>query len=226
MRLILLGPPGAGKGTQAQILSDRYETDKISTGDILRDAVGKKTPLGLKAKEYMDSGRLVPDDLVVELVRERLGTDSCRKGYILDGFPRSMLQAESLEKILKQRGELIDRVLFFEIGDDELIRRLSGRRSCEGCKRVYHIEFNPPVKDGKCDSCNGNLIQRSDDRKETVKARLKVYREETEPLIAYYNTNGLISRIDGLGKIEEITKRVDREVSRADDDYPEVRSGD
>lgn len=226
MRLILLGPPGAGKGTQAQILSNRYEVDKISTGDILRDAIGKRTSLGLKAKGYMDNGRLVPDDLVVELVRERLGTDSCRKGYILDGFPRSMIQAESLEEILKERGESIDRVLFFEIKDDELIRRLSGRRSCEGCKRVYHIEFHPPKVDGKCDSCGSSLIQRDDDRTETVKARLRVYREETELLIAYYNKKGLISRIDGLGKIEEVSKRVDREVSKVNDDYPEVRSGD
>lgn len=226
MRLILIGPPGAGKGTQAQILSSKLGLDRISTGDILRDAVEKRTALGLKAKEHMEDGRLVPNDLVIDLVRERLDTNSCKQGYILDGFPRSMKQAESLAEILKERGEPIDRVLIFEIKEDELIRRLSGRRSCEGCKNVYHVEFHPPKVDGECDFCGSNLIQRDDDRVETVKARLKVYREETEPLIVYYNKKRLISRIDGLGKIEEVSKRIDREISRVKDDYPEVRSGD
>lgn len=214
MRLILLGPPGAGKGTQAQILSNRLNLDKISTGDILRDAVRKKTLLGIKAKEHMESGRLVPDELVIDLAKERLGADSCNKGYILDGFPRNVRQAESLADILCERGESIDRVLLLDIGEEELVRRISGRRSCVRCKRVYHIEFQSPRVDGRCDSCGENLLQRDDDKVETVKARLKVYREETEPLIAYYNREGLISKVNSLGDIEEVARRIYQLISK------------
>ncbi|HEY5595371.1 MAG TPA: adenylate kinase [Nitrospiria bacterium] len=208
MRLIFLGPPGVGKGTQAQRLSAEFRIPKISTGDILRVAVQKKTPLGLQAKSFMDSGKLVPDDVVIGIIRERLKESDCRAGFILDGFPRTVPQARALTSMLGQNQSGIDRVLNFELPDDELIRRLSGRRSCPNCQTVYHVEFNPAKKPDQCDRCGGGLIQRSDDQPETIRKRLEVYQSQTLPLIRFYEDQGVLTRIDGSGNPEAVYHRV------------------
>jgi len=204
MRLIFLGPPGAGKGTQAQRLAERYSLVKISTGDILRDAVSRKTPLGLTAKSFMDQGSLVPDDVVIGLIRERLKDSDCRSGYVLDGFPRTVPQAEALSKILEEQKTTIDRAISFEVPEQDLIRRLTGRRSCPACKRAYHLDFQPPQQPDRCDVCGERLIQRKDDREETVKNRLRVYAQETTPLLKYYDEQKILSKIDGRGSIDSV----------------------
>ena len=208
MRLIFLGPPGVGKGTQAQRLSAEFRIPKVSTGDILREAVQKKTPLGLEAQSFMDSGKLVPDDVVIGIIRERLKESDCKDGFILDGFPRTVPQARALTSVLGQNQSGIDRVLNFELSDDELIRRLSGRRSCPNCQAVYHVEFNPAKKPDQCDGCGGKLIQRSDDQPETIQRRLEVYQSQTLPLIRFYEDQGVLSRIDGSGNPEAVYRRV------------------
>lgn len=208
MRLIFLGPPGVGKGTQAQRLSAEFRIPKISTGDILREAVQKKTPLGLQAKSFMDSGKLVPDDVVIGIIRERMKESDCRAGFILDGFPRTVPQAQALTSMLGQNRSGIDRVLNFELPDDELIRRLSGRRSCPNCQAVYHVEFNPAKKPDRCDRCGGELIQRSDDQPETIRKRLEVYQSQTLPLIRLYEDQGVLTRIDGSGNPDAVYHRV------------------
>lgn len=208
MRLVFLGPPGVGKGTQAQRLSAQRRIPKISTGDILREAVQKKTPLGLQAKSFMDGGGLVPDEVVIGIIRERLKESDCKVGFILDGFPRTVPQARALTAMLQQNHSGIDRVLNFELSDDELIRRLSGRRSCPNCQAVHHVEFNPPRKPDQCDACGGTLIQRSDDRPETIRKRLDVYQIQTLPLIDFYKDQGILSRIDGSGNPEAVYRRV------------------
>ena len=208
MNLIMLGPPGSGKGTQAKRLTERFGIPQISTGDILREAVKEGTPLGKEAKRYMDEGKLVPDEVVVGIVRERLKEPDCEKGFILDGFPRTVAQAEALDRILEEMGRKIDHVIDIEVSEDELLKRLTGRRTCKRCGAMYHIIFNPPKRDGICDQCGGELYQRDDDEEETIKARLKVYREQTAPLIDYYEKRGLLRRIEGSGKIEEIEERI------------------
>lgn len=208
MRLIFLGPPGVGKGTQALRLSAQLRTPKISTGDILRESVEGKTPLGLQAKSFMDSGKLVPDEVVIGIIRERLKEADCRKGFILDGFPRTRPQAEALTMMLREDQSDIDRVLSFELPEDELIRRLSGRRSCPNCPAVYHTEFGPPQKPDRCDRCGGTLVQRSDDQPETIRKRLVVYQSHTLPLIGYYGDDGILTRIDGSGSPEEVYQKV------------------
>ncbi|HEX15603.1 MAG: adenylate kinase [Deltaproteobacteria bacterium] len=208
MNLIMLGPPGSGKGTQAKRLTERFGIPQISTGDILREAVKEGTPLGKEAKRYMDEGKLVPDEVVVGIVRERLKEPDCEKGFILDGFPRTVAQAEALDRILEEMGRKIDHVIDIEVSEDELLKRLTGRRTCKRCGAMYHIIFNPPKRDGICDQCGGELYQRDDDKEETIKARLKVYREQTAPLIDYYEKRGLLRRIEGSGKIEEIEERI------------------
>ncbi len=208
MNLIMLGPPGSGKGTQAKRLTERFGIPQISTGDILREAVKEGTPLGKEAKRYMDEGKLVPDEVVVGIVRERLKEPDCEKGFILDGFPRTVAQAEALDQILEEMGRKIDHVIDIEVSEDELLKRLTGRRTCKRCGAMYHIIFNPPKRDGICDQCGGELYQRDDDREETIKARLKVYREQTAPLIDYYEKRGLLRRIEGSGKIDEIEERI------------------
>lgn len=208
MNLIMLGPPGSGKGTQAKRLTERFGIPQISTGDILREAVKEGTPLGKEAKRYMDEGKLVPDEVVVGIVRERLKEPDCEKGFILDGFPRTVAQAEALDRILEEMGRKIDHVIDIEVSEDELLKRLTGRRTCKRCGAMYHIIFNPPKRDGICDQCGGELYQRDDDREETIKARLKVYREQTAPLIDYYEKRGLLRRIEGSGKIDEIEERI------------------
>lgn len=209
MKIILLGPPGSGKGTQARFITEKYGISGISTGDMLRDEVKNKTELGLKAKEYMDAGKLVPDDLVIKMVEERLN----KEGYVLDGFPRTLSQAKSLDKILDRMNERIDYVIYIDISEEELIKRMSGRRICKDCGSVYHLLFNPPKVDGKCDLCEGELYQRDDDKEETIRKRLKVYKEDTKPLIKYYKDKGILRRVDGSKDIEEVKNTIEDIIS-------------
>ncbi len=208
MRLILLGPPGAGKGTQAKRLIERYGIPQISTGDILRAAVREGTELGRKAKQYMDAGQLVPDEVVIGIIRERLKEADCAKGFILDGFPRTVPQAEALKSVLAELGQALDHVVSIEVPDEDLVERLTGRRTCRSCGAMYHIKFSPPKQEGICDRCGGELYQRDDDREETIRARLKVYHEQTAPLVEFYEREGLLRRIDGVGSVDEIYRRI------------------
>ncbi|MBE0522265.1 MAG: adenylate kinase [Candidatus Methanoperedenaceae archaeon] len=196
MIIILLGPPGAGKGTQAKKISEKFSLPHISTGDMLRDNIIRNTALGIKAKSYMDKGELVPDDLLLDIIKVRLSEPDCSSGFLLDGYPRTLAQADALGKILDNTGKEIDVVLNIHVDDEELINRLSGRRMCS-CGASYHVLFNPPKKEGICDSCNGELYQRNDDTPETVKNRLAAYKKLTEPLIDYYNKKALLHTIDG-----------------------------
>ena len=208
MNLILLGPPGCGKGTQAKILIDTYHIPQISTGDILREAIKKESPLGIEAKTHMDQGSLVPDHLVIKIIEERLKQTDCNRGFILDGFPRTVAQAEALDTTLSEMGSKLEYVFSIEVDDEELIRRLTGRRVCRKCGESYHIEFNPPRQDGLCDSCQGELYQRDDDKEETIKNRLKVYQDQTSPLINFYQRKKVLHSVDGIGSIEEIKERL------------------
>lgn len=201
MKLILLGAPGAGKGTQAAVISERLNIPQISTGNIIREALKSGTAMGLKAKSFMDKGALVPDDVVIGIIKERLEKDDCKDGFILDGFPRTIPQAEALDEM----GVIIDKVIDIEVPDDVIINRLSGRRVCEKCGRPYHIVDLKPKIDGICDVCTGALIQRKDDHIETVKARLDVYHSQTEPLKDYYEAQGKLSIVEGQDKVEETT---------------------
>ena len=202
--LILLGPPGAGKGTQAKLLVKRYGIPQISTGDILRSAVKNGTPLGLKAKGFMDAGELVPDEIVLDLIRERLAHDDCCDGFILDGFPRTVLQADELTEILGGLGRSIQHVLAISVDNGELLKRMTGRRTCRGCGRGYHVEYDPSRIAGKCDECGGELYQRDDDRPETILNRLQIYDQQTAPLISYYQQKSLLRAISGQGSMEDI----------------------
>ncbi|RKX63862.1 MAG: adenylate kinase [Thermodesulfobacteriota bacterium] len=208
MNIIFLGPPGAGKGTQAKVLVEKYGIPQISTGDMLREHVAKGTELGLKAKEYMEKGQLVPDEIILSMVKERLSQDDAQKGFILDGFPRTVAQAEALDKILEEMGKKIEYVLALIVPDEELVTRLTGRRTCKNCGMMYHIKFKPPKVEGKCDACGGELYQRPDDNEETVRNRLKVYHEQTAPLIEYYRKKGVLFEVDGNKSIEEITQQL------------------
>lgn len=204
MKLILLGAPGAGKGTQAEILSRELNIPTISTGNILRAAMKNGTPVGLKAKAFVEAGQLVPDDVIIGIVEERLAQDDCINGYILDGVPRTIPQAEALE----ERGIAIDCALSIEISDDEIVKRMSGRRTCKECSQTFHIISNPPKKEGVCDFCGGELIVRKDDAPETVKARLSVYHAETEPLKAFYEARGKLKTVSNMPTIEETTDEI------------------
>ena len=204
MRLILLGAPGAGKGTQAEIISEKYNIPTISTGNIIRAALKNGTEMGLKAKAYIDSGRLVPDDVVIGIIKERLADDDCQNGFILDGFPRTIPQAEALD----QMGIKIDAALSIEVSDREIVKRMSGRRVCEKCGASYHIEFKKPTKDGVCDTCGGALVIRKDDEPDTVLDRLDIYHKQTEPLKSYYDTQGKLITVQGQPKVEDTTKLV------------------
>jgi adenylate kinase len=207
-RVVLLGPPGAGKGTQAKLLQERLAACQISTGDILRKAVADQTPLGKEASAYIDRGALVPDVVIVNLVAERLKSKDCEAGFILDGFPRTIPQAKSLDEILTKRGLDLNRVLSVKVPKDVIIRRLAGRRTCRSCGALSHAVFDPPKKEGVCDRCGGELFQRDDDREETVAHRLSVYETQTAPLVDYYRRMGILQEIDGVGKIEDIRDRV------------------
>lgn len=206
MKLILLGPPGAGKGTQAEILSKRLGVETISTGVMLRTAIREGTELGKMAKEYIDSGRLVPDDVVVGIVKERLSQDDCKKGFILDGFPRTTAQAEALT----QSGVEIDKVLSLEVSDETIVNRLSGRRECKECGTPYHVLYKPTQKEGVCDVCGGALIQRADDNEETVKNRIQIYHDQTEPIKEYYQKQGKLVVAYGQEELSDTTKEVAR----------------
>jgi adenylate kinase len=208
MNLILLGPPGAGKGTQAKMMVDTFKVPQISTGDILRAALKERTPLGLKAKEFMDKGFLVPDEVVVDIIQERLKATDCRDGYILDGFPRTVAQAQALDKVLTGIQSAIDHVISIEVNKGELIKRLTGRRTCRQCGRGYHIIFDPPLNQKNCDKCQGELYQRDDDNEDTVRNRLEVYDSQTFPLIQYYKEKNLIRSINGQGGIQQIFDRI------------------
>jgi adenylate kinase len=208
MRIILLGPPGAGKGTQAKDLVNRYGIPQISTGDILRKNLADKTPLGIEAKKFMDKGELVPDSVVVGIVRDRLKEPDCKKGYILDGFPRTVAQAESLGTALEAMGQKIDAVLSIEVPASELVKRLGGRRTCKGCPAGYHVDFKPSKVAGVCDACGSELYQRDDDKEEAIMNRLKVYEASTAPLIGYYSAKGLLRPINGVGSMNAILDRM------------------
>lgn len=208
MRLIFLGAPGVGKGTQADLIAAKFGRPKISTGDILREAVRNKTPMGVQAKACMDQGQLVPDSVVIGIVKDKLAEPACAKGFLLDGFPRTVPQAEELAAMLKARGLQLDRVINVSVPREDVVRRLTGRRSCPKCQAVFHTEFAPPARAGFCDRCGGELMQRSDDKRETVENRLAVYETQTAPLIAYYRQRGLLSDVDGAGKVEQVQQRV------------------
>ena len=204
MKLILLGAPGAGKGTQAEIISEKYHIPTISTGNIIRAALKNGTEMGLKAKSYIDAGNLVPDDVVIGIIKERLAEDDCKNGFILDGFPRTIPQAEALEKM----GRDIDAALSIEVADEEIVKRMPGRRVCGQCGASYHTEFKKPEKEGVCNLCNGELVIRKDDEPETVMNRLSVYHEQTEPLKDFYKSKGKLLTVEGQDKVEDTTALV------------------
>jgi adenylate kinase len=207
VRVVLVGPPGAGKGTQAQFIASYLSTPKISTGDIFRANVSQGTELGLEAKKFMEAGDLVPDSVTIGMVGDRLGQDDTRDGFLLDGFPRNVHQAEVLDELLAEMGQRLDVVLELVVDEDEVVRRLSGRRTCHTCLHVWHVDFDPPTRDGVCDHCGGELFQRDDDRPETVRHRLEVYAEQTAPLVGYYSERGILSGIDATGPVEDVTER-------------------
>jgi len=206
--MIFLGAPGVGKGTQADFVASRFHVPKISTGDLLREGVAKQTPLGLKAKGYMDRGDLVPDEVVIGLVQEKLSSSECSLGFLLDGFPRTVAQADKLSELLGEQGLSLDHVVHFVLPREEIVRRLSGRRNCSRCPAVYHMESIPPKRNGICDQCGADLVQRSDDRPETVQSRLTVYEQQTAPLIDYYKKKDLLFELDGSGSVETVQDRL------------------
>jgi adenylate kinase len=207
MRLVLVGPPGAGKGTQAQFVSAHLSVLQISTGDIFRANVSEGTALGKQAREFMDAGDLVPDEVTVAMVRERLESDDAGRGFLLDGFPRTVPQAVELDGILSELHTELDVVLELVVDDGEVVRRLSGRRTCRTCGHIWHVDFDPPSADGVCDNCAGELFQRDDDQPETVRHRLEVYYEQTAPLIGYYAEQGILVGIDAMGPVDDVTER-------------------
>lgn len=208
MKLILLGPPGAGKGTQAKMLTEKFSIPQISTGDILRAAVKDATPMGLKAKEYMDAGGLVPDEVVVGIVRDRLQEPDCAEGFILDGFPRTVAQADALQGSLQEMNKDLDRVISLDVDTEALVERLTGRRTCKDCGRGYHVKFDPPGKEGVCDVCDGELFQRDDDQEETIRKRLQVYASQTEPLISYYRSADVLMELNGMQPISQVQEKM------------------
>lgn len=208
MKIIMLGAPGAGKGTQAKKIAEKYVIPHISTGDIFRANIKNNTELGQKAKTYMDKGELVPDELVVDLIMDRFKEADCANGYVLDGFPRTIPQAEALDKALAAQGESVDYAINIEVPDENIINRMSGRRACVGCGATYHIQYNAPKAEGICDHCGEPLILRDDDKPETVKNRLSVYHEQTQPLIEYYKKEGVLKEVDGTQPMEDVFKAV------------------
>ncbi len=208
MKIIMLGAPGAGKGTQAKKIAEKYKIPHVSTGDIFRSNIKEKTSLGMEAKAYMDKGQLVPDELTVKILLDRVAKDDCSDGYVLDGYPRTIPQAEVLDKAVKELGEKIDFAINVEVPDENIVKRMGGRRACVGCGATYHIEHMPPKKENICDNCGGELIIRDDDKPETVKNRLKVYHDQTEPLIKYYSEKGILKEVDGTKDAEEVFRDI------------------
>jgi len=208
MRVVFLGAPGVGKGTQADRIATQYQVAKISTGDLLREAVRNQTALGLEAKSYMDQGKLVPDAVVIGLVREKLADPSCASGFVLDGFPRTVPQAEELGKALASKAMALDRVLNFQVSREDVVRRLSGRRSCPKCQATFHVDFAKPKQAGICDRCGEPLVQRSDDRRDAIETRLKVYDEQTAPLVRYYDERRLLSPVDASGAVDVVFRHL------------------
>jgi len=208
MRLIFLGPPGVGKGTQASSLSKKYAVPHIATGDILRKEMAENSSLGLKAKSFIDAGKLVPDEIIIQMMNERIKQSDAQSGYILDGFPRTLAQGDALTKALSKNGEKIDCVIYFHLDDSALVERISGRRSCPSCQSVYHVVYNKPKNDGIC-ACGTPLIQRKDDNLDTVKNRLSVYKNETFPLITYFKDQGLLAEVVAEGSVGEVTEKVE-----------------
>jgi len=208
MRIILLGGPGAGKGTQAQKMAEAYSIAHIATGDILRQSIKDGTELGVEAKSYMDKGQLVPDDVVIGIIKERLAQDDIQSGFVLDGFPRTVPQAEALSLLTKELNMPMDAVINIKTSSDVVVERLSGRRTCRDCQTVYHIFYSPPKKEGKCDRCDGELYQRDDDKEETIRKRLKVYEEQTFPLLEYYKASGKLLEVSGDISIAEVFESI------------------
>ena len=208
MKIIMLGAPGAGKGTQAKKIAAKYEIPHISTGDIFRANIKNGTELGKKAKTYMDQVLLVPDELVVDLVVDRVNQDDCANGYVLDGFPRTIPQAEALTKALETLGQKVDYAIDVNVPDENIVKRMGGRRACVGCGATYHLEYAAPKKDGICDTCGGELILRDDDKPETVQKRLNVYHEQTQPLIDYYTNEGILKTVDGTVDINDVFQAI------------------
>jgi adenylate kinase len=213
MRVVFLGAPGVGKGTQADRIAAQYLVAKISTGDLLREAVRGQTALGLEAKSYMDEGKLVPDAVVIGLVREKLADPVCANGFVLDGFPRTVPQAEALGSVLNSKGIALDRVVNFQVSREDIVRRLSGRRSCQKCQATFHMDFAPPKVNEVCDRCGESLVQRSDDRRDAIEMRLKVYDEQTAPLVRYYQERGLLLSLDGSGTVNSVFQHLSQELS-------------
>ncbi|NQT19673.1 MAG: adenylate kinase [Planctomycetes bacterium] len=209
MKTVLLGPPGAGKGTQAEHIARKYEIPHISTGDMLRQATKNQTPVGLEAAGYIDKGELVPDDVIVRMVKERLGRPDCRKGFILDGFPRNLQQGKALAHTLDELGTDLDAVVYINVPEHDVIDRLSGRQTCRNCGEGYHVKYMPPKNKGVCDKCGGQLYQRTDDNAQTIKNRLEIYRQQTADLISYYDSINLLVEIAGDKTIDEVTKEID-----------------
>ena len=204
MKIIMLGAPGAGKGTQAKKIAEKYQIPHISTGDIFRANIKGGTELGMKAKTFMDQGMLVPDEITIGMLMDRIVQEDCINGYVLDGFPRTIPQAESLTKALAERGEKVDYAINVDVPDENIINRMSGRRACLGCGATYHITFNPPVKEGICDTCGQELVLRDDDKPETVKKRLDVYHQQTQPLIDYYKNAEVLAEVDGTQPMDAV----------------------
>jgi adenylate kinase len=217
VRLVLVGPPGAGKGTQAQFIASHFAVPKISTGDIFRTNVSDGTELGLEARKYMDAGDLVPDEVTIGMVKERLSHDDTSEGFLLDGFPRTVQQAVVLDDMLAGHDVGLDVVLELVVDDEEVVRRLSGRRTCRRCGHVWHLDFDPPATEGTCDRCGGELFQRDDDSELTIRHRLEVYADQTSPLIGYYGDRGLLSGVDATGPVEDVTERAINSLRRFGD---------
>lgn len=208
MKIILLGPPGAGKGTQAKSISNKYSIPHISTGDIFRKNISEKTVLGIEAKKYIDKGHLVPDELTIDIIKDRLKQDDCKKGFLLDGYPRTVNQAEALEVMLNEQGVKLDTALLIKVPKEYIIDRMTGRRVCTTCGASYHIKYNPTKNGNKCDICGSDVIQRADDNEATVSERLDIYDAQTQPLIDYYNSKNLLSEVDGTKAINDVFKNV------------------